>query len=205
MLKPTEKRRKPPAWSGIATGRLPTGSTRSKYVSARAVGSFVPSLTRKAFETYGFSTATLLMDWERIAGREIALATSPERLKWPQGFETTVDDASEPSSRGRPGATLVLRVDPARALDIEYKSRQILERINSYFGYRAIAELRLLQAPVAAIRPRPDAVAADRSHPSVRNVTPHANTAPGTYGDEPLGQALARLEAGVKGRARRGE
>ena len=36
--------------------------------SAKAVGSFVPQLTRKAFEKYGFSTATLLTDWAVIVG-----------------------------------------------------------------------------------------------------------------------------------------
>ena len=55
-------------------------------------------------------------------------------------------------SGARPGATLILRVDPARALDVEYKARQIIERINAYFGYRAIAELRILQAPLPARR-----------------------------------------------------
>ena len=34
----------------------------------KAVGSFVPRLTRKAFEKYGFSAATLITDWPTIVG-----------------------------------------------------------------------------------------------------------------------------------------
>ena len=50
--------------------------------------------------------------------------------------------------KGRPGATLVLRVDGGRSLDVQHNARQIIERINAYFGYAAVAELRIVQAPV---------------------------------------------------------
>ena len=59
----------------------------SAYVAAKAVGSFVPKLTQKAFEKYGFSTATLLTDWAIIAGEDLSAATLPERVKWPRGPE----------------------------------------------------------------------------------------------------------------------
>jgi hypothetical protein len=55
-----------------------------------------------------------------------------------------VDDGAE----GRPGATLVLRVDPARALDVQYRAAQIMNRINAYFGYRAVDEVRIVQGVV---------------------------------------------------------
>jgi hypothetical protein len=44
---------------------------------------------------------------------------------------------------------LVLRVEGPRAIEVQHRSGQILERVNAYFGYRAIAEMRILQAPVA--------------------------------------------------------
>ena len=36
----------------------------------------MPSLTRKAFERFGFSTAALLMDWPRIVGTDLARCTA---------------------------------------------------------------------------------------------------------------------------------
>lgn len=39
----------------------------------------------------------------------------------------------------------MLQVDPAVALDIQYQSAQLIERINAYFGYRAVANLRIVQ------------------------------------------------------------
>jgi hypothetical protein len=116
--------------------------------SARSVGSFVPGLTRAAFAKYGFSAASLLTDWAAIVGADVAKYTEPERLKWPR--QPGIYDETGAEERGRPGATLILRVDPGRALDVQYRGRQLIERINAYFGYRAVAELRLVQAPLAA-------------------------------------------------------
>jgi hypothetical protein len=154
----------------------------------KAVGSFLPSLTRKAFEKYGFSTAGLVTDWAAIAGPELAVYTAPERLKWPRRVERS-EEGAPPAGKGRLGATLVLRVDGARALDVQYKARQIIERINAYFGYAAIAELRIVQAPVDAPRP---------AHPAVRPASVPLTHEVAHIADPGLRSALARLGAGVR-------
>jgi hypothetical protein len=155
----------------------------------KAVGSFVPGLTRKAFEKYGFSAATLITDWTAIAGRELAAYTAPERLKWPRAVERSEDDAAE-TGKGRPGATLVLRVDGGRSLDVQHNARQIIERINAYFGYAAVADLRIVQAPIGAdVRQAP---------PQLRPVGRPLTAEVAHVADPGLREALARLGAGVK-------
>ena len=47
-------------------------AVRRAYISAKAVGSFIPALTAPAFRKFGFSAATLITDWPAIAGRELA-------------------------------------------------------------------------------------------------------------------------------------
>ncbi len=155
----------------------------------KAVGSFVPGLTRKAFEKYGFSAASLVTDWATIAGRELAAYTAPERLKWPRAVERSDEDGEE-GGKGRPGATLVLRVDGGRSLDVQHNARQIIERINAYFGYAAVAELRIVQAPVGA----DDRFARPLSRPAGRPLTAEV----AHVGDPGLRDALARLGAEVK-------
>jgi hypothetical protein len=155
----------------------------------KAVGSFLPGLTRKAFEKYGFSTASLVTDWPAIAGTELAAYTAPERLKWPRGVEHSEEGAA-PAGKGRSGATLVLRVDGARAVDVQYKARQIIERINAYFGYAAVAELRIVQAPVD---PAPGLV-----QPVRRATAPPLTKEVAGIADAGLRDALARLGAGVR-------
>jgi hypothetical protein len=109
----------------------------------------VPALTAKAFQKYGFSASTLVMDWSAIVGRDFAAVTYPERLTWPRTAARTVDDLQEPGSK-RAGATLVVRVDGSQALEVQYSSRQLIERINAYFGYAAVAQIRIVQAPIRA-------------------------------------------------------
>ena len=159
---------------------------------ARSVSSYVPRLTRKAFEKYGFATAALLTDWASIVGADVASYTAPERLKWPRDVNAYGD--IEDGMQGRPGATLVIRVEGARALELQHKTHQLIERINAMFGYRAVAELRFIQAPIAVssqrlpLRPVRQQRSDDASSPEVAAVE-----------DEALKAALARLESSIRG------
>jgi hypothetical protein len=168
----------------------------SGYLSAKAVGSFVPRLTKKAFEKYGFSAAVLITDWSSIAGAELASYTVPERLKWPRTVEAYGD--VEDGAQGRPGATLMLRVDPVRALDVEYKSAQIIDRINAYFGYRAVCEMRVLQGAVPAVAKG----AGCRQAEALLPAAPAATSPLQGIADQALGIALSRMQAGVQARSR---
>lgn len=160
-------------------------------VRARAVGGWVPGLTKKVFEKYGFSTAALITEWGNIVGEQLAAACEPERLKWPRPAGTP-DDAGE-ADVGRPGATLILRVDPARALEVEYQRRQIIERVNVFFGYKALADMRILQAPLLG----PTPAAKPRAMPAVA-VSPPPEVA--AVEDQALRAALTRLASNVKAR-----
>ena len=51
----------------------------------------------------------------------------------------------------------MLRIEGPRAIEVQHRSGQILERVNSYFGYRAVAEMRILQTPVTRKAARPPA------------------------------------------------
>jgi hypothetical protein len=168
--------------------------TRLGMVSARTVGSFVPKLTQKAFEKYGFSTVALLTDWTAIAGKDLAAYTLPERIKWPRNVPIRED--VEGGCQGRPGACLILRVDPARALDVQYSTAQLLERINGYFGYRAVADLRILQAPLDPIRKPQAHREQPRSLPPANAALVKTPMPVPMVADEALKAALMRLQEG---------
>ncbi|MCB1506149.1 MAG: DUF721 domain-containing protein [Hyphomicrobiaceae bacterium] len=165
----------------------PPAGRHGRGVSARALGSLIPQITQKSFEKHGFAAASLIMDWPAIVGAHLAAVTRPLKLKWPRGIEKYGEVADD--QRGRPGATLVLQVDPALALDVEYQAATIKDRINAYFGYRAVAELKIVQEAFSPAeggsrashdRSRPDAAADE-----IRNTA--------SEGEDPLAAALARL------------
>ncbi len=171
---------------------LPPDQRRKTNSYVRAAGSFVPKIAAKAFEKFGFHSAEIMTDWARIIGADIAKYTEPERLKWPRTYSSgeTLADGRD----ARPGGTLILRVDPSRALDVEYKAAEIMDRINRYFGYRAIETLKIIQAPLkkAAATARP--IAPDATTPP----PPMAHPVDGSALDDVLKSALTELWSSVQ-------
>ena len=86
----------------------------------------------------------------------------------------------------------MLRVEGPTAIEIQHLSGVILERVNRFFGWQAIAGMRLRQAP---LRPRAPAV-----RPPVPDPAATAARCPALpeIEDENLRQALARLGAAIK-------
>jgi hypothetical protein len=172
---------------GAPAGMRASGNAgwRPNRTRARSVGEYVPALMRPAFEKYGFSSAAILTDWAALAGPELAAYTAPERLKWPR-------QKTGESNTAQSGATLILRVSGARALEVEHRRPQIIERLNASFGYRAVAEIRLVQAPLAIRETRPP-----RSMPET---DPGKLSALSDIREERLRAAVAKLASGVQSR-----
>ena len=115
-----------------------------KGVFAKAVGSFVPKVTSAVFQKFGFHSAEIMSSWSTIVGPDLARLTRPQSIKWPRGRAGGgVGDEEEPTA----GATLMLGTDPAFALEVSYRHREIIDRINRYFGYRAIGQIKVQQVP----------------------------------------------------------
>ncbi len=132
----------------------------------------------------GFASSEIVARWAEIAGPEIAAHSEPLKINWPRHPDET---APEP-------ATLILRVEGPAALEIQHQSAVILERVNRFFGWRAIGRIALRQAPLRRREtPRPpappDPAAAGRIAASLPQIE-----------DEGLRQALGRLGAAVKGK-----
>lgn len=166
---------------------------------AKAVGAFLPKITSKAFERFGFPAAAILTDWTAIAGPELAAYTRPERIKWRKSPNQTeplwADDQTDAGQDC--GATLLLRVDGARAIELQHKAPQVLERINAYFGYRAITELRMLQAPIVA-KSFAAGVPAHPGRGGPRKIVAKRRSASAEVaGDASVQRALNRLAAGI--------
>ena len=106
-------------------------------------------ITKAAFARYGFAQADVVANWEAIVGSDLAAVSAPERIRWPRG-------AGEEAQKQ--GGTLVIRAAPGRALEIQYEASRITSRINSFFGYGAIAAVKVMQAqelPQRAAKPPP--------------------------------------------------
>ena len=166
----------------------------SVYTGPVSVGRFVAPIAGKMLARGGTVLAELISEWATIAGPALAGYTSPAKL---------AKAAPEPNSEGKPApAVLHLKVDPAKALEVQYSAPQLIERINQTLGYRAVSGLRLVQAPVQRKAPVPRKAAAPRPDPAASAVT--AAKAATDAPDNRLAAALARMARGVKARGSSG-
>ncbi|WP_254432524.1 DUF721 domain-containing protein [Magnetospirillum sp. SS-4] len=102
-------------------------------------------VTRPVFGKHGFAGGALVVDWPAIVGSAVASHTLPVRIRFPP--------------KERVDGTLTVKVDSgAFALEVQHLEPLILERINGYFGWKAVARLKLAQGPLPEPRkPRPAA------------------------------------------------
>ena len=144
----------------------------------------------ESFRRQGFASAELVTRWSEIAGAEIAAHSQPIKIQWVRP-SPSLSPSPGGSAGGQEPGTLVLRVEGPAAIEIQHLANVILERVNRFLGWRAVARLALRQAPLRhderKARHRPDPAAAARLADTLT-----------TIGDDDLRQALARLGAAVK-------
>jgi hypothetical protein len=85
---------------------------------------------RAASETRGFAQSRLLTQWTEIAGEQIAAISRPVEVSY---------------GRGGMGATLTLLTTGSHAPVLEMEKEKLRARVNSVYGYNAIARIRVTQ------------------------------------------------------------
>lgn len=138
-----------------------------------------PEVLKTGGAKRGFAETRILTEWAAVAGEDISAICWPVKVRY--------------GGRGGLGAALVLAVEGARAPEIDMQRARIIERVNAFYGYRAISRIEIDQSRAPELRKN----AEKTSHPGVAGpVAPIPDIA-----DDALAMALARLGANVKARA----
>ena len=148
---------------------------------AKPLRDLVGKVVGDTFRRQGFASAELVTRWTEIVGADIAARSEPIKIQW-----TRPADGEE-----REPGMLVLRVDGPAAIEVQHLTNVICERVNSFFGWRAVARISLRQAPLRR-----------GARKATRTVDPAAAarvaaTLP-DIADDDLRAALARLGAAIK-------
>ena len=147
----------------------------------RQVGSYLGRITRPLLGKRGLAEAEVVLRWPEIVGEELARQCLPEKVS---------------VRRGNPGGTLHLCVEPAAATRLQHLETVILERVNTFYGYRAVVRLQMRQQPLPKARAR--------SRPTPRALSPAERAAiaetTGNTADPELRRALAELGESVLAR-----
>jgi len=112
---------------------------RARGGEARMIGDLMPAIGRTAFRRFGFVQSSVVTRWPEIVGAAHARHCAPESIRFPVGEKSD--------------GTLHLVVSPGHAPIIQHVIPEIIERVNRFFGYRALAKVRMRQGVVEAPRP----------------------------------------------------
>ena len=107
---------------------------------ARAVSELLPAIHGAAFKRFGFVQSALVTRWPEIVGARWAAASNPESLRFPPGKKAD--------------GVLTIVVRGAHAPMMQHIAPEIIERVNRFFGYVAVARLTIRQGEVAKPMPR---------------------------------------------------
>ncbi len=168
---------KPPAKTPGTKGRKPEPAPRRAGLRALAVS--LPRVTKRLFGKRGFAEGGLAADWPGIVGAELATRCRPGKLAFARAAE-------------RREGTLTLRVEAPFATEVQHLAPQIMERINGYFGYPAVARLRLKQVPYSPGPALDMNSGSDRTAPETE-ITPELAARLEAVEDPELRAALGRL------------
>lgn len=117
---------------------------RPRGGQARAISELMPQVGRAAFRRFGFVQSSVVSRWPEIVGPAHAKICAPESIRFPPGEKSD--------------GILQLVVVPAHAPFIQQVTEEIMERVNRFFGYRAVARVKLRQGavkPPQGDEPRP--------------------------------------------------
>lgn len=129
---------------------------------ATPLHSAVEAATKPVFKKRGIAESRLITEWPQIAGQVLADKTLPKRIAYGKGQ--------------RDNGTLHITVAPGWALEVQHLEPIILEKIATFFGYRAVAKLHITQAPLP-IKPQRKRRAAPPPLSPAAEKTLHAVTA----------------------------
>ncbi|ALN73009.1 DUF721 domain-containing protein [Aureimonas sp. AU20] len=120
-------------------GEKGSGEGKKRPRGPRPLSDLVADLVDPIVSKKAGMTSGLLSAWPEIAGLRLEQGCRPEKLLWPA--RRSEDDPFQ-------GATLVVACEGAFVLRLQHESHELIARVNGYFGYPAVARLKIVQKPV---------------------------------------------------------
>ena len=94
----------------------------------RPFGNTLPRGVKQMLKKNGYNYSEIISKWNLLVGKDISNCCYPKSIKM---------------SHGNNNGTLILSVERGNEIDVEYSKKEIINKINGYFGYKLINEIRL--------------------------------------------------------------
>ncbi len=94
----------------------------------RLFGNVIPHGLKGILKKNGYNYSEIIGKWNILVGKNIAKYCYPKSIKM---------------SKMNTGGTLILAVKRGDEINTEYSKEEIMEKINSYFGYKLIRNIKI--------------------------------------------------------------
>ncbi len=94
----------------------------------RPFSSSIPKTLKKHLKKGGYNYSNIIDNWTKMVTKKISDACYPVKIKMGKDMKNGI---------------LILNVAHGKELEIEYEKREIMDKINSFFGYDCISEISL--------------------------------------------------------------
>lgn len=111
---------------------------RPRVNGPRAIADLMPAIGQASFRKFGFVQSSVVTRWPDIVGSHYAGISAPESIRFPVGKKA--------------GGTLCLTVSSGFAPMMQHVLPEIIERVNRFFGYAAIAKVTIKQGSVEPLK-----------------------------------------------------
>ena len=102
--------------------------TKTYVQGLRPFGNTLPRGIKGILKKNGYNYSEIISKWNLLVGKDISNCCYPKSIKM--------------KNRESSG-TLLLAIKRGNEINIEYSKKEIINKINSYFGYQLINEIRL--------------------------------------------------------------
>ena len=94
----------------------------------RQFGNTLPRGVKGILKKNGYNYSEIINKWNILVGKNISNCSYPKSIKMTLGDKSGI---------------LILAVERGNEINIEYSKKTIIDKINSYFGYKLINEIKL--------------------------------------------------------------
>ena len=111
--------------------------SKSYVQGLRPFGNTLPRGVRGILKKNGYNYSEIINKWNFLVGEDISNCCYPKSIKM---------------SQANKNGTLTLSVERGNEINVEYSKNDIMNKINSYFGYKLISKIRLQTFNSASIK-----------------------------------------------------
>ena len=94
----------------------------------RPFGNTLPRGIKGILKKNGYNYSEIISKWNLLVGKDISSCSYPRSIKM---------------NKGNSNGLLVLAINRGDEIKIEYSKNEIINKINSYFGYKLISDIKL--------------------------------------------------------------